>query len=103
MENDRFPAPGVGLEALVDDFLVEKMETRGMSVRRAALFRANLVGISTPNVMGFTKFLQAMGITEPSARDLTRDKVGAFYEFTLQHYGLLRCCEAMRALRNLCI
>lgn len=100
IKTGRLPAPGVGLEALVDEFLAEKIESCGMSIERAARFRASLVGLSSPNVIGFTRFLRATGVIEPTTHDLSSDAVAAFYEFTLQHSGALRSADAVRALRN---
>jgi hypothetical protein len=100
IKKNKLPAPGVGLEAIIDDYLSEKMEMGQMSMQRATLFRANLVGLVSPDVIGFTRFLQARGIAEPSARDLIRSAVGAYYEYVLQHQGVLQTFEAMRALKN---
>jgi hypothetical protein len=94
----RLPAPGVGLEELVDVYLVEKMELRGISLKRAARSRAHLVGVS--GAIGFTQFLQCVGMRAPSARDLVRSSIGAYNEFLIQHHGVIRCAEAMRSLRS---
>lgn len=88
------------LESRITQFIDEGVETRRLSIKRAARLHYQLVGSSAPFIhVGYVWFLKARGVAEPKMSDLCGFLIGRYWEFITQHHGTIASEKAMTALR----
>lgn len=98
MEWNNYRSP---LEAAIEQYISDGLESRGWTIKRASIAHFQLVGSSTPFIhIGYVRFLKAMGFTEPTMDDLNSLLIGRYWEFVTQHHGTLASEKGMRALRG---
>ena len=93
----------MNLKLRIEDFLVESVECRQLSIRQMAGCYHDLTGdpvVGPSSHVGFVQFLVAHGILKPRDADLSAAWIGRYYEYLIQHEGAIRSGRAMRNLRR---
>ena len=90
------------LKTFIEKYLDEKIESRRMTIRRAARAYDELISDAPgpfPVRLGFVQFLKAQGVRRPTLQHLSREHVGSFQDFLEHHCGILCAQAALDALR----